>query len=284
MTTRAPAQYVTSRPIGTALVTLIDDGLLRWNPELQAPVAERHRAMPEAEADGTLALGLHVAHIQLGGASILVDTGYDDPSPAFARAHPNFTSSPGVLAGLHSIGVQPEDITHVLITHPHGDHFVAATVERDGVRVPRYPNARYLLGRRDWEGNPARERPDSPLALHLGTIARLGLLDLAADDHEVVPGVAMIAAPGESPGHSIVRVASGEGRFFFLGDLFHHPCEVAHPDWASPGRDRDVLRTSREWLMAEAVATNATLAFTHGPFPAWGRIVPAAAGYRWERA
>lgn len=284
MSARTPVQYVTSRRFGEAVVTLIDDGLLHWNPELPLPIDERRRAMPEADDDGTLALGLHVAHIRLGDASILIDTGYDDPTPTFARAHPHFTSSPGVRAGLNSINVRAEEITHVIITHPHGDHFAAATVERGGERAPRYPRARYLLGRRDWDRNLARERPDSPLALQLGTLERLGRLDLADDNHEVVPGVALLGAPGESPGHVIVRVDSAGACFFFLGDLFHHPCEVEHPDWASPGRDRDTLRASRERLMVEAVAADATLAFTHGSFPPWGRIVPADGGYRWVRA
>ena len=97
-----------------------------------------------------------------------------------------------------------------------------------------------------------------------------------------MPGVTMIAAPGESPGHAIVRVRSGGERFYFLGDLFHHACEVVSTDWVSPGRNQHVLRASRERLIADAVATRATLAFTHGLFPPWGRIVPADGGYRWE--
>src|SRR5690606_16812641 len=110
------SKFVTSRHFGEATVTLIDDGTLRWNPQMQAPEVERRRAMPEAGADGTLSLGLFVAHIKLGGASILIDTGHDDPSPEFARLHPEFSSSPGVQAGLASIGVRPEDVTHVLFT------------------------------------------------------------------------------------------------------------------------------------------------------------------------
>jgi glyoxylase-like metal-dependent hydrolase (beta-lactamase superfamily II) len=278
------AAYITARRIGEATVTLINDGMLRWNPQLQAPKDEVRQATPEAEADGTLSLGLFVAHIKLGDASILIDTGYDDPSPEFARQHPQFSSSPGVRAGLASIGVRPEEITHVLFTHPHGDHIVAATVERDGVRMPRYPHARYAIGRHDWQGNPAREQADSPQALHLGTLDRLGLLDLTDGEQEVVPGVAMIVTPGESPGHSIVRVDSAGARFYFLGDLFHHPCEVEHTDWVSPGRDREVMQASREKLIAETIDSDATLAFSHGQFPPWGRIVRADGGQRWEYA
>ena len=276
------SQFVTARQIGAATVTLIDDGLLRWNPQLLAPEEARRLAMPEADPDGTLTLGMLVAHIKLGAVSVLIDTGYDDASPEGARLHPEFTSSPGIQAGLVSIGVRSEEVTHVLFTHPHGDHILAATIERDGERVPRYPHARHLIGRADWEGTPARERPDSPQAIHLGTLDRLGLLDLVEGEHEVAPGITMVAAPGESPGHSIVRVDSAGGRFYFLGDLFHHTCEVEHTDWVSPGRDREVMQASRERLIADAVATNATLAYSHGIFPAWGRIVAADGGYRWE--
>jgi glyoxylase-like metal-dependent hydrolase (beta-lactamase superfamily II) len=282
MQDQATSQYVTARQIGEATVTLINDGTLRWNPQLLAPEAEVRQATPEAEADGTLALGLFLAHIRLGDASILVDTGYDNPSPEFAKQHPQFTSSPGLQAGLASIGVRPEEITHVLFTHPHGDHIFAATFERGGERIPVYPNARYFIGRADWDGTPAREQADSVQALHLGTLDRLGLLDLTDGEQEVAPGVTMVAAPGESPGHSIVRVDSGGERFYFLGDLFHHPCEVEHLDWVSPGRNREIMQASRERLIADALATNATLAFSHGQFEPWGRIVQADGGERWE--
>jgi hypothetical protein len=43
------------------------------------------------------------------------------------------------------------------------------------------------------------------------------------------------------------------------------------------------MRVSRERLLAEATASDATLVFTHEPFPPWGRIVRAGSGYRWQR-
>ncbi|MFN8511519.1 MAG: hypothetical protein U0841_02780 [Chloroflexia bacterium] len=41
------------------------------------------------------------------------------------------------------------------------------------------------------------------------------------------------------------------------------------------------MQQSREALIADAVATNATLAFSHGQFEPWGRIVPGD-GQHWE--
>ena len=256
---------------------------MRWAPEIQAPEPEWRRAMPEADANGEITLGLNVVHIRIDGASILVDPGFDAPVRPSPWDEAGLSRSPGLEAGLQSIGVLPEQITHVLITHTHGDHYAGVTIERDGQRVARFPRARHLLGRHEWEGNPGLTRPDSELMIHLGTIERLGLLDLVEGDHEVVPGVTMIHAPGESPGHSIVRVRSGGESFYVLGDLFHHACEVERPDWVSAGRDQAAMRASRDRLFAEAAGSHAILVFTHERFPGWGRIVPAGAGYRWER-
>jgi glyoxylase-like metal-dependent hydrolase (beta-lactamase superfamily II) len=174
-------------------------------------------------------------------------------------------------------------VTHVVLTHAHGDHIAGATVIRDGQRVPRYPRARYLLRRPDWDGNPARQDAASLVAVHLGTLDRLGQLDLFDGQTEVAPGVDVLPAPGDSPGHSIVRLSSGSERFYATGDLFHHACEVEHVDWVSPGREPASSRASRERFIAEAAPAGATVVFSHEPFPPWGRIVSPAGGPRWQR-
>jgi glyoxylase-like metal-dependent hydrolase (beta-lactamase superfamily II) len=179
------------------------------------------------------------------------------------------------------LGVRPEEVTHVLITHAHGDHVAGGSVERDGRRRPRFGRARHLIHRLDWDENPARRDPDSTLSRHLGPVAAAGLLEPVEGEPEVVPGVTLLHAPGESPGHQVVRVASGGERFYFLGDLFHHPCEVEHLDWVSRGRDRAAMERSRRRLIAEAVPAGASLVFSHRPFPGWGRIVARDGGYGW---
>lgn len=281
------ASYVESRRCGDAIVTAISEAVYRYPVSLAVPEAEWRRELPQADAEGRLPYGQHVVHVRLGDASILVDPGLDDPDSAWGRHHaaqtPDLARTPGVVAGLASIGVRPEDVTHVVITHAHFDHVVGATVERDGGLAPRYPRARYLLGRADREG--LRDRPDSDMAVRLGVIERRGQLDLVDGDREVAPGVTMLRAPGETPGHAAVRVASGDARFYALGDLFHDACEVAHLDWAAPWVDFPAMRASREHLLAEAVPAGATLVFTHALFPPWGCIVggaDTASGYRWE--
>jgi glyoxylase-like metal-dependent hydrolase (beta-lactamase superfamily II) len=272
--------YVESRQFGAATVTLINDGSGQSVivKQLTVPEAQWRRYAPEASARGEIVVNYHAAHVAIGDASILIDLGFDDPSEQSQWKEPRHHRTPGIQAGLASIGVQPEDVTHVLITHAHGDHFAGGAV--DG--RPRFPKAKVLLGRGDWEGNPHRSAGDANmLGRHLGAIERAGLLQLVDGEHEVVPGVTMVHAPGESPGHSIVRVESGGQRFYFLGDLFHHPCEVVNLDWVSGGRDAAAMRASRDKLLAEAVPSGATLVYTHSLFPGWGRIERNGEAYRW---
>jgi glyoxylase-like metal-dependent hydrolase (beta-lactamase superfamily II) len=273
------AHFVDQRRFGDATITLIGEGfapapILRG---LSVPEETWRRAVPEANARGEVILAVQVAHIAIGDASILVDSGLGEPLPGAPWTEPHVHRTPGVRAGLAAIGVQLEDVTHVLLTHAHPDHVGGLSADEH----PRFPNARVLTGRADWEGNPGRSQSTSPPARHLGALERAGLLDLVDEAREVVPGVAMLAAPGESPGHMVVRVRSGGETFFFLGDLVHHPCQVAHPDWVLEGRDPEASLASRAELFGEAASTGATLAFTHGLFPAWGKVVAEGDSHRW---
>jgi glyoxylase-like metal-dependent hydrolase (beta-lactamase superfamily II) len=282
-------RYVDSRRIGDAVVTVISDGMLPIPVASVFPAEEAEwlRAQGETDAQDRLLSDQAVILIRHGGATVLIDPAYDDPGTEwqekFAKKWPGLVRSPGMQAGLASVGVRPEDVTHVLITHAHDDHFAGVVAERGGRNELRFPNAQHFIGRGDWEGNPRRDQPQYDLSARLGAVERAGLLHLVDGAREVAPGVTMIPAPGESAGHSIVRLDSAGERFYALGDLFHHSCEVEYLDWASPWVDLGAMRPSRERLLAEAVPANATVVFTHEPFPPWGRIVRTDTGHRFAR-
>jgi glyoxylase-like metal-dependent hydrolase (beta-lactamase superfamily II) len=283
----APAAHVSTRQIGEARVTVISDGTLEWTPRIQAPADEVERAIPELAGRTMLTLGLNLAHVALGRASIVIDPGCDDPSSSwqegFAAKWPGSRRSPGLQAGLTLIGVDPGGVTQVVITHAHADHFAGVTVERGGQDAVRFPNARHFIGRKDWEENPARRDPASDLMVRLGAVDRAGLLEVIDGEREVAPGVTMIPTPGETPGHSVVRVRSRGESFFYVGDLFHHPCEVEHVDWVPAGRDLAASRASRSRVFGEAASNRAIVVFSHDRFPAWGRIVPMGHAFGWKR-
>jgi glyoxylase-like metal-dependent hydrolase (beta-lactamase superfamily II) len=285
MSELATSAYVTSRRFGDATVTIISDGYICGEVALPLPESVWRPEIPEADEKGIITYGMNFVHIQSGDASIVIDpSGLDDPTSgmikAFASHYPSYELTPGLEAGLASLGITKDDITHVLITHGHLDHFRGMITERDGKQVPRFPNARYFVGEGDWPRGG--ERTDDARTLCYGTIEAADKLETVSSDLEVAPGVTMIPAPGESPGHCIIRVRSGGESFYYLGDLFHYAAEVTHLDWQDPGRDPVAMRQSRQRLLDEVADTNAVLLYTHSPFPGWGRIVSTGDGYRWQ--
>lgn len=283
----AASEYVESRPLGEMTVTAINDGTLALPVELTAP-EEAWRQEIDADAGGRVPVDIHVLLVKTGNATILVDAGLDVPGSAwdqrFLKEWPGSRRTPGVVAGLVSVGIRPEDVTHVLVTHCHFDHVVGLAAEHEGQLVPRYRNARVVLGRADWENAPDGHLAPEQRA-RIGTVAEAGLLDLLDDEREIVPGVTMIPAPGESPGHSIVRLSSDGETLYAVGDLVHFPAEVAHPDWMVPWADPKQMPASRRKLFDDALSTGALVVFSHENFPPWGRIVRSGVGgFRWQRA
>src|SRR3546814_4352176 len=55
------------------------------------------------------------------------------------------------LERLQSAGIRPEDVTHVLCTHLHLDHVGWNARLLDGRWVPTFPQAKYILSRRECE-------------------------------------------------------------------------------------------------------------------------------------
>ena len=95
-------------------------------------------------------------------------------------------------------------------------------------------------------------------------------------------GVSVLPAPGETPGHQIVRLRAGGQSLFCLGDLYHHPLEVERPEWLVNWADPAATRASRAALLPEILAGDALVLATH--IAGFGRLRQAGARLRWVPA
>src|SRR3990172_2057623 len=127
---------------GDATVTVISEGSCLWAPKYQVPEPDWRRCLHDADADGRIRIGFNLAHIATPAASIMIDPGFDDPhtpwAAAFSARWPGYVPTPGTMAALAAIGVRAGDVTHVLITHTHDDHFVGVTCDDDGHHRVRF--------------------------------------------------------------------------------------------------------------------------------------------------
>lgn len=93
--------------------------------------------------------------------------------------------------------------------------------------------------------------------------------------------VRLIPSQGHTAGHVSVRIASNSEEALITGDFIHHPCQLAHPEWASPvDFDQSQSTATRQRLFAELAGTPTLIIGSHFADPSAGHIVRAGSAYR----
>jgi glyoxylase-like metal-dependent hydrolase (beta-lactamase superfamily II) len=168
------------------------------------------------EPDGDQHTAYYFWLIEHEEGPILVDTGF---SPAGGQRRNRKLNIHPVQA-LRAVGVAPEDVRLVIMTHLHYDH---------AGNIGEFPNARIVLARRElefWRSDIAKNTlfsfffdPESALALEAAEKSdRLGLFE---GQHHAAEGVRVIEVGGHSPGQAIVEVDTADGTLLLTSDAVH---------------------------------------------------------------
>jgi len=203
----------------------------------------------------------------------LIDAGAGPLDSSFGRWLHVGGTLPHELAAL---GVSPDDVDDVVLTHIHSDHTGWSTVRSGDAWLPRFPNARYHLHKADveWMGGFEDDESVRELAEVIRPLEASGQLDTSVDDREVSPGLGLRHAPGHTPGHRCVLLDAGDERVLFAGDLLHFTFQLNDPAFHAPGESDpdEACRTRAAWL-DRAEAEDLTLATAHVPGAPVARIV-----------
>ena len=181
-----------------------------------------------------------------------------------------------LLSSLLEIGIQPDDVTDVLLTHLHFDH--VGWVTQKGVIV--FPSATYRCHGDDWQHFVVSPGAES------GAIRKLSplepRLELFAGDCTIAPGIDVRTAPGHTPGSAIVVISSGLARAMLIGDVVHCPIELTEPDWEMAfDVDPQLAARTREALARELEDGEVPAAAAHFPGLQFGRLLSGEGGRRW---
>ena len=187
------------------------------------------------------------------------------------------------LIRLESSGISQSNVTHVVITHAHFDHYAGVTKKNaEGIIQPSFPNATYFLNRADWDRVETREslkNSSSEVSNSLGVLRNAGVLHVTSGKIELFPEFAIVPAPGETPGHQIVRVSSGGETLYCLGDLFHDFVEVENPSAMASWADFETNLRSKDTLTKCALREDALLIPAHMQL---GRLISKDSKIKWE--
>ena len=190
-------------------------------------------------ADGIVQVAFQTWALHSEGRTILVDTGIgnDKPRPAVgAWDH----LSLGYLENLAKAGIRPEDVDLVVNTHLHVDHVGWNTRLVAGQWVPTFPNATYLMPALDFEHFDPTKNPNIAGGVNenvfedsIEPVRAAGQVRLWEGEYVVDGNLRLLAAPGHTPGASVLILNSGGDRALFAGDLVHTPLQVTHTEHSS---------------------------------------------------
>jgi glyoxylase-like metal-dependent hydrolase (beta-lactamase superfamily II) len=185
------------------------------------------RLMPPDERN-RVRLATNCLLVRRGGDVVLIEAGMGRKFSKKYRDIYGLTDEVTLEQSLRAAGVEPADVTHVVLTHLHFDHCGAAAVRNaDGAVVPAFPNARHIIQRAEWEEalNPSAATDTSYDQSLLRPLDEAGLVELVDGETDVVPGVRTEPVTGHTPSHQVVRIESGGRVLVFVGDLIpssHH--------------------------------------------------------------
>ncbi|MFN3662998.1 MBL fold metallo-hydrolase [Yoonia sp.] len=190
--------------------------------------------------------------LNTGSELILFDTGND---------------AVGITSSLAAAGYTPDQITHVVITHMHGDH-IGGLTDESGAET--FTNAAYVTGQAEFdhwagaenEGFEAKVRPIADKFTFLG------------DGDAVRGGVTAMAAFGHTPGHMGYMLDSGSRQLLLMVDTAnHYVWSLAYPDWEVRfDMDKEAAAATRRSVLGMAAADRIPLIGYHMPFPGLGFI------------
>jgi glyoxylase-like metal-dependent hydrolase (beta-lactamase superfamily II) len=204
--------------------------------------------------------------IESGDSKVMVDPSDFNRlvAPGHFNAPDGYRPPPPLEQQLRGVGVAPNEVDQVVITHLHYDHFAGVTND-SGLAFPR---AVCFIPRSDWEMPDiaqGREKGDPDITTTLAVAEKAGKLELLEDALKLGGGVSVEPFPGESPGHQVVGVKSKESSCYCVGDLYHLVAEVEHPELSASWTDAKVLLSSRRKFSRRAAAEEALVLPGHLP-------------------
>lgn len=231
--------------------------------------------------DGHMVLSIHALLVDAPGMKLVVDTCIGNDRPR-ALIQGQALQTP-FLEHLTEAGFGRDAVDVVVCTHLHVDHVGWNTMLENGKWVPTFPKARYLIGRKEYEHwlETGSGEMKTVFADSVAPIFEAGLAQQVEMDHRISPALRLIPTTGHTPGHVSVVVESKGETAIITGDMVHHPCQIAHPEW-SPTFDSDPAASAvtRQVKLEDWADKPILVIGTHFAAPTAGHILRDGDRYR----
>lgn len=218
------------------------------------------------QTDGNIHLSIQPLLVKTGDRIVLIDTG----------AGGQMGTQGKLKASLRAAGIEPGQVTDILISHAHGDH--VGGLVADGALA--FPNATIRLSIPEWADLQSQTRMADLVRVITPKVQAF------APGATVAPGIMAVSLNGHTPGHSGYEIASGEARLLYVGDALHSSIiSVQRPEWRNVwDGDSAAAIATRQTLLERAATDRLPIYGVHFPFPGLGRLERKDDGFVWAPA
>jgi len=228
---------------------------------------------------------INVFLLKIGSKIILIDSGAGELLG---------TSAGHLTKSLKSIGITPNDITDILLTHIHGDHSGGLVVKGEKV----FPNAIIHVNKKEIDFWLDKENVTKTSLDKMGANPQTfenaekmikpymtdgQVLVFNETGIEVLPHIYTYSIGGHTPGHTIYVLKNKSEELFFWGDIVHiGAIQLVDPN-IPDDFDVDSLLSgiARNTFLKKAVDGKFLIAAAHVSFPGFGRLKYEKSKYMW---
>jgi glyoxylase-like metal-dependent hydrolase (beta-lactamase superfamily II) len=216
--------------------------------------------------------------LRIGERTVLIDSGVGPNQIGPYGPYDHVIKGGEMPQRLAELGVDPAEITDVLLSHLHPDHYGWAVAGNASL----FPNATFRCHARDWDHYMvACGGPLMPMWEPLRVLEdRLETWD---HDGPLLPGIDAQLAPGHTPGSTIFVISSGPSRCVVVGDVVHCPIELLEDEWITLGDvDPALARKTKDALARELEGSDTAIAGPHFPGLRFGRLLSGNGRRLWS--
>ena len=205
--------------------------------------------------------------IQVEGQNYLIDSGVGFQKLNEKQLR-NFgvTEESSMIESLEQLGLMPEDIHFVLMTHLHFDHASGLTRWEDGELVSTFPKAKIITTKVEWDEmrqpnirskNTYWKENWEPIQHQVETFT---------NQLTVAPGIEMIHTGGHSNGHAIIKLTQNGETLLHMADIMPTHAHQ-NPLWVLAYDDYPMTSVfAKEKLMQEALGNGYKFIFYHDAY------------------
>ncbi|MFI9405837.1 MBL fold metallo-hydrolase [Nocardia sp. NPDC052316] len=228
--------------LGDMRVTYVPDGVVGLRPRGWFPESTDSDWATHAhylDSEGCLVAGIGGLLVETGEHRVLIDAGLGTVSVPANPANPLTGAMRGgvLVDNLARLGIRPEQLDSIAITHMHIDHLGWAlhpAFARTPLHIPAAEWAWWsALTAAEFEELLDRMAPWMKGRIDLAQLLEsLGTrLETVTDGAQLAPGVTAVATGGHTAGHTGYTLTSRGHTMRIFGDAMHSPVQIRHPEW-----------------------------------------------------